>query len=91
MGLAIPPLMPGEGCIDAVVDSANLAPGRYLGSPWVASFGVGDYDIVPHAVVLDVDSADVYKSGRGLQPGEGIVYLNCRWQPNHDLAVSISA
>jgi lipopolysaccharide transport system ATP-binding protein len=78
-GLSIPSIE-GTGHVELEVQSANLMPGRYF-----LHLAIGDevsphrYDHLMDVAVLDVESADVYGSGRLAAAGWSLVYLPCRW------------
>lgn len=70
---------PGDGCIDLELDLLNLFPGQYSLSLWITGRGgapVYDGDV---RVMLEVDVADVYGSGRVMTTQNGIVYFPQRW------------
>lgn len=81
-GLGIQRLTPGEGHIDLDIDSLDLVPGRYYLSLWVLTVGTGKstrYDVVDHCVALDVESSDVYGTGKALDSRWGVVVVPARW------------
>jgi len=77
-GLDIPHLAPGEGQIDLEIDSLPLMPARYYLTLRIMSPGRVQYDIVEH-IALDVETADVYATGKGLNSRWGLVFLPGRW------------
>lgn len=79
MSLSIPDFELGDGYVDVTIPKLNLIPGRYICTPWIASYGKSDYEMLPNALVLEVESADVFGGGKGLKMGEGILYFDCRW------------
>jgi len=81
-GFNIASLHPGEGHIDAHVNSLNLNPDRYYLSLWLASVGPRYYDQLDHCTALDVEPADVNRSGRSMTKSFGIVFLPCHWRHN---------
>ena len=79
LGIHIPKVEPGDGYIDAEIESLNLVPGRYALSLWITAPGgtpVYDGDV---RASLDVEVADVYRSGRMLDSRSGLVYFPQRW------------
>jgi lipopolysaccharide transport system ATP-binding protein len=75
----IPLLSRGTGWIDVEINSFNLMPGRYyIGLAAYSMFEA--QDILHNAAVLDVEAADVYGTGRGLEPRFGMIYLPYRWK-----------
>lgn len=84
-GLGIQRLEPGEGHIDLVIDELNLVPARYYLSLWILSMGTGRstrYDVVEHCVALDVESSDVYATGKDIDSRWGVVLFPARWSYN---------
>src|SRR6266446_2396041 len=79
LGIHIPKVEPGDGYIDAEIESLNLVPGRYALSLWITAPGgtpVYDGDV---RASLEVEVADVYRSGRMLDSRSGLVYFPQRW------------
>jgi lipopolysaccharide transport system ATP-binding protein len=85
-GVEIGMVEPGERYIDVEIDSLNLVPGRYTWSFWATGRGgnpVYDGDV---RAALEVEVADVYKSGRTLDSRLGLVYFPHRWNVSQVLA-----
>ena len=79
-GIDIPLLKVGEGCLDLEIACLNLLPARYALSLWATDDqGVVVYDNVEHGVTLDVDIANIYKSGRSIDSRCGIVFFPQKW------------
>jgi lipopolysaccharide transport system ATP-binding protein len=79
-GLHIPKVGAGDGYIHVEIDSLNLVPGRYSFSLWITGQGgkpVYDGDV---RASLDIEVADVYRSGRVLDSRYGLVYFPQRWK-----------
>jgi lipopolysaccharide transport system ATP-binding protein len=79
-GMHIPKVEPGDGYIELEIDSLNLVPGQYSLSLWITgqpSKIVYDGDV---RASLEVEVADVYKSGRMLDSRYGLVYFPQRWR-----------
>jgi lipopolysaccharide transport system ATP-binding protein len=76
----VPSLDPGEGSFELTIASLNLMPGRYRVSLWISSIGGIDYDIVPHCSIFDVETSDVFGSGRGADQRFGLVYFPSKWR-----------
>jgi len=79
-GIPISKVGPGDGYIELEVDSLNLVSGRYSFSLWITDpSGKTVYDGDVRAS-LEVEVADVCKSGRMLDSRHGIVYFPQRWR-----------
>jgi hypothetical protein len=79
-GIAIPLVKPGEGYLDLEIDCLNLLPAKYTLSLWVTDMeGVVIYDNIEHAITIEVESANIYQSGRNLDSRCGIVFFPQRW------------
>jgi lipopolysaccharide transport system ATP-binding protein len=79
-GIHIPKVGPGDGYIDVEIESLNLVPGQYSFSLWITGpEGKPVYDGDVRAS-LEVDVADVYRSGRMLNSSYGLVYFPQRWR-----------
>ncbi len=76
----VPNIDPGQGSFELEIDSLNLMPGRYRVSLWISSIGGIDYDIVPHCSIFDVETSDVFGSGRGSDQRFGLVYFPSQWR-----------
>jgi lipopolysaccharide transport system ATP-binding protein len=79
LGVHIPKVEPGDGYIDVEIESLNLVPGQYALSLWITAPGgapVYDGDV---RASLEVEVADVYRSGRMLDSRSGLVYFPQRW------------
>lgn len=76
----VPNIDPGEGSLELTIDSLSLMPGRYRVSLWISSIGGIDYDIVPHCSLFDVETSDVFGSGRGADQRFGLVYFPSQWR-----------
>ena len=79
-GIHIPKVEPGDGYIELEIDSLNLVPGQYSFSLWItgqSSKTVYDGDV---RAALEVEVADVYRSGRMLDSRHGLVYFPQRWR-----------
>ena len=79
-GIHIPEVGPGDGYIDVEIESLNLVPGQYSFSLWITGpEGKPVYDGDVRAS-LEVEVADVYRSGRMLNSSHGLVYFPQRWR-----------
>jgi len=79
-GIRISKLDPGDGYLDLKIEALNLLPGRYQFSLWItASDGMPVYD-GDVRTSLEIEAADVYRSGRILNSRYGIVYFPQRWK-----------
>jgi lipopolysaccharide transport system ATP-binding protein len=77
--LDIPEIASGESYLDLEIDFLNLLPGRYDLSLWITGLGQIVYDGVEHCAKLEVELANVYRSGRQLDSRSGIVYFPQKW------------
>ncbi|HVV66364.1 MAG TPA: ABC transporter ATP-binding protein [Rhizomicrobium sp.] len=79
-GIPIVRLDPGHGHIDIDIESLNLLPDRYHLSLWITDpSGQAIYDGDVRSV-LEIEAADVYKSGKLPNSRQGIVYFPLRWK-----------
>ena len=79
-GITIPWVKPGEGYLDLEIDCLNLFPAKYTLSLWLTDLeGVVVYDNIEHAVTIDVETANIYQSGKELDGRFGIVFFPQRW------------
>jgi len=78
-GIHIPKVGPGDGHVDVEIESLNLVPGQYSFSLWITGPSNAVYDGDVRAS-LEVEVADVYKSGRMLDSRYGLVYFPQRWR-----------
>jgi len=79
-GVHIPKVELGDACVEVEFDSLNLLPGRYHLSLWITDPSgqlVYDGDV---RAVLEVEAANVYRSGRMPESRQGIVYFPQRWR-----------
>jgi lipopolysaccharide transport system ATP-binding protein len=78
-GIHIPKVEPGSGHIDVEIESLNLIAGQYSLSLWIT--GTSDKHVYDGDVrtSLDIEAADVYRSGRMLNSSHGITYFPQRW------------
>jgi hypothetical protein len=72
-------LAAGEGYLDLEIDSLNLLPGRFYFSLWITGLSNIVYDAVEHCACLEVEVANVYRSGRSIDGRFGIVYFPQKW------------
>jgi lipopolysaccharide transport system ATP-binding protein len=90
-GLYCPVREAGEGYLDLEIENLNLMPAKYVLSLWATDMdGVVLYDNIEHAVTLEVEAANIYKSGREIDSRLGIVFFPQVWNlsgiPNRRLA-----
>jgi lipopolysaccharide transport system ATP-binding protein len=78
-GLDIPEVPPGEGYIDLQIDFLNLLPGRFLFSLWITGVSHNVYDGIEHCASIEIELANVYRSGKNIDSRSGIVYFPQRW------------
>lgn len=80
-GIDIPLVPPGDRYVDLEIDSLNLLPGRYYLSLWAESPVIQrTYDVIEHAVYLDVEEAPIYGSSRRIDSRFGLVFFPQRWR-----------
>jgi lipopolysaccharide transport system ATP-binding protein len=77
--LDIPEITPGDGYLDLEIDFLNLIPGRYDFSLWITGLSQVVYDGVEHCAKLEVELANVYRSGKQLDSRFGVVYFPQKW------------
>jgi lipopolysaccharide transport system ATP-binding protein len=77
--LDIPLIAAGDGYIDLEIDFLNLLPGRYDFSLWITGLGHIVYDGVEHCTRLEVELANVYRSGKNIDGRFGIVFFPQKW------------
>ncbi|HEY8468159.1 MAG TPA: ABC transporter ATP-binding protein [Longimicrobiales bacterium] len=75
----IPYVEPGDRYVDWVVDLLNLQPGRYYLSLWLGRWD-NPHDVLKNCVAIDIESADYYGSGRGIDSRFGLIFMPCRWE-----------
>lgn len=79
-GIPIPLLETGEGYIDLEIECLNLMPAKYALSLWATDdSGMVVYDNVECGVTLEVETANIYQSGKNLDSRSGIVFFPQRW------------
>ncbi len=80
-GIDIPRVPAGDRYVDLEIDSLNLLPGRYYLSLWAESPVIQrTYDVIEHAVYLDVEEAPIYGSSRRIDNRFGLVFFPQRWR-----------
>ena len=77
----IPLLEVGEGYLDLEIECLNLLPARYTLSLWAtdSNGAVVVYDNVEHGVTFEVETANIYRSGRDVDGRSGIVFFPQKW------------
>lgn len=75
----IPFVEPGEGFADLEIDCLYLLPGRYYLSLWLGKWN-NQNDVLKNCIAFDVEPADYYGSGRGIESGFGLMFLPSRWK-----------
>jgi len=79
-GINIPLLETGKGYIDLEIDCLNLLPAKYALSLWATDDGGNVvYDNVECGVTLEVETANIYQSGKDLDSRCGIVFFPQKW------------
>lgn len=75
----IPFVEPGEGFADLEIDCLYLLPGRYYLSLWLGKWN-NLHDVLKNCIAFDVEPADYYGSGRGIESGFGLMFFPSRWK-----------
>jgi lipopolysaccharide transport system ATP-binding protein len=79
-GINIPLLEAGEGYIDLEIDCLNLMPAKYALSLWATDdSGAVVYDNIECGVTLEVETANIYQSGKDLDSRCGVMFFPQRW------------
>ena len=81
MGFQIEKISPGRGFIDIKIDCLNFMPGRFYITLW-AGQSAHLYDHLEHCAMFDLESADIYGTGKGVDSKFGLMYMNCDWSLN---------
>jgi len=78
--LPVPLPQSGKGYLDLEIASMNLMPAKYSLSLWITDMdGSMVYDNVENAVMLEVETANIYHSGRDLDSRCGLVFFPQKW------------
>lgn len=78
-GVDIAEVKPGDGYIDVAIDGCNLLPAEYNLSLWITDLdGKYIYDGDARAA-LEVEPANIFKSGRTPSSRMGIAFFSQRW------------
>ncbi len=78
--IGIPVLEVGGGYLDLEIASLNLLPAKYTLSLWVTdNEGLLVYDNIEHGVTFEVETANIYQSGKVIDSRCGIVFFPQRW------------
>lgn len=75
----IPLVKPGEGYADFEIDCLYLLPGRFYLSLWLGKWD-NLHDVLKNCIAFDVEPADCYGSGRGIDRSFGLMFLPSRWK-----------
>jgi lipopolysaccharide transport system ATP-binding protein len=78
-GDEIPVAEVGEGFADFEIDNLYLQPGRYYLSLWLGKWN-NQQDVLKNAIHFDVEPADYYGSGRGIDAKFGLMFFPSRWK-----------
>ncbi len=74
------PVLDGEGYIDLEIDCLNLLPSKYTISLWITDdSGIVVYDNVEQGITLEVETANIYRSGKDIDSRSGIVFFPQKW------------
>jgi hypothetical protein len=74
------PVLEGEGHIDLEIECLNLLPAKYTLSLWATDdSGMVVYDNVEHGIKLEVETANIYGSGKDIDSRSGIVFFPQKW------------
>lgn len=70
----------GDAYLDLEIDYLNLMPAKYALSLWATDDSGGVvYDNVEYGATLEVDTANIYNSGKSLDSRCGIVFFPQKW------------
>jgi lipopolysaccharide transport system ATP-binding protein len=75
----IPVAEVGEGYADFEIDCLYLQPGRYYLSLWLGKWS-NQLDVLKNCIHFDVEPADYYGSGRGIDGSFGLMFFPSRWK-----------
>ena len=78
-GIDIPQIVPGDGFIDLEIDFLNLLAGRFFFSLWITGLSHNVYYGVEHCASIEIELANVYRSGKNIDSRSGIVFFPQRW------------
>jgi lipopolysaccharide transport system ATP-binding protein len=79
-GLHVPLLEAGDAYLDLEIDYLNLMPAKYALSLWATDDSGGVvYDNVEYGATLEVETANIYNSGKSLDSRCGIVFFPQKW------------
>jgi lipopolysaccharide transport system ATP-binding protein len=78
-GFYVPSVGPGDGYMDFEIDFLNIMPGRYYLSLYLGPYGHLQ-DVLQNAIIMDVEPADYYGTGRGIESHFGMMFLASRWR-----------
>jgi lipopolysaccharide transport system ATP-binding protein len=81
-GFYVQSVEPGEGYMDFEIDFLNIMPGRYYLSLYLGPHGHLQ-DVLQNAVIMDVEPADYYGTGRGIESRFGMIFLASRWKSDY--------
>jgi lipopolysaccharide transport system ATP-binding protein len=81
-GLELPDIEPGTGYLDLCIDSVNLLPGSYTISLAITGANAHFFDGMDHCARLEIETANIYNSGRILDNRYGIVFFPQHWRMN---------
>jgi len=79
-GIYISSVAPGEGYVDLEIECLNLMAAKYHLSLWLTDMpGTLVYDNVERAVTLEVEGANLFRSGKAMDGRQGIVFFPQKW------------
>jgi lipopolysaccharide transport system ATP-binding protein len=81
-GIEIPHVAAGDGHIDLDIGALNLLPARYFFSLGLTGSGGHAYDLLDYCARLDIETANIYNSGRSFDSRWGIVFFPQSWRLN---------
>jgi lipopolysaccharide transport system ATP-binding protein len=78
--ISIPFVESGQGYLDLEINCLNLMSAKYFLSLWITDMtGSLVYDNIEHGVTLEVEKANIYRSGRDLDSRCGLVFFPQKW------------
>ena len=78
-GFDVAGIQPGEGHVELEIHSLNLIPGRYYLTLWLDRVGQS-FDRLENCSSVDIESSDVFASGRSMDRRFGLTFFPVRWR-----------
>jgi hypothetical protein len=84
-GPSLPRVPAGDHNFDLDIGFLNLMPGRYYLTMWLKGPDSRDFDLLENCMMMDVETADYYGTGRGIDPHFGLLFLQAKWRADAQL------